>query len=191
MRRSLACALVIVIGWSGNSVIAQTMETAITGTWVGGFESGGEFGFYSATIESRDTLTGVGSVPMRDLSGQLRVNIDGSRVRIEDPASVVLSGMLDGKVITGDFQAQGGRSKGTFRLIRVATIEPTALARYQGAYRFSDGRMLMVERAPMPSALNVTDAASGVARTVFAVARGDFIAGPSLLVPYTASRSAS
>ena len=42
----------------------------------------------------------------------------------------------------------------------------------------------MIERAPMPSALNVTDPASGVARVVFPVSSTDFVAGPSVLVPY-------
>ena len=78
------------------------------------------------------------------------------------------------------------RSKGTFRLIRIATVEPSALARYQGAYRFADGRMLLIERAPMASGLLVTDAPSGAARVVFAVSSADFVAGPGVLVPYPA-----
>jgi pimeloyl-ACP methyl ester carboxylesterase len=169
-----------------GSAIAVAQTSAISGTWVGGLESGGEFTFYSATIEARAGLAGAGSVPMRDLSGPLRVSIDGSRVRIEGPASLVLSGTLDGDAIVGDFQAQGGRSKGTFRLIRVATMAPGALARYQGAYRFSDGRMLLIERAPMPSGLLVTEAPSGVARVVFAASSVDFVGGPGVLVPYPA-----
>lgn len=184
MSRPLMCGLLAILA-GGATTVAQT-SIAITGTWVGGLESGGEFGFYSATLEARDGLVGTGSVPIRDLSGPLQVSMEGSRVRIQGPASVVLSGIVDGDRITGDFQAQGGRSKGTFRLIRIATVEPSALARYQGAYRFADGRMLMIERAPapMPSGLFVTDAASGVARVAFAVSSADFVAGPGVLVPY-------
>jgi pimeloyl-ACP methyl ester carboxylesterase len=182
MIRLSTCGLLAILA-GGAVTVAQT-SIAITGTWVGGFESGDEFGFYSAIIEARDGSAGTGSVPMRDLSGPLRVSMEGPRVRIEGPASVVLSGTLDADVITGDFQAQGGRAKGTFRLMRIATVEPSALVRYQGAYRFTDGRMLMIERAPVPSALSVTDAASGVARVVFAVSPTDFVAGPSVLVPY-------
>jgi pimeloyl-ACP methyl ester carboxylesterase len=182
MIRLPTCGLLAILAGAATTV-AQT-SIAVSGTWVGGFESGGEFGFYSAIIEARDGSAGTGSVPMRDLSGPLRVSMEGPRVRIEGPASVVLSGTRDADVITGDFQAQGGRSKGTFRLMRIATVEPSALARYQGAYRVTNGRMLMIERAPMPSALSVTDAASGVARVVFAVSPTDFVAGPSVLVPY-------
>ena len=92
IRRPLTCALVAMLGGGAITLAAQTTGNAITGSWVGGFEAGGEFGFYSATIDARDGITGIGSVPMRDLSGPLRVSLEGPRVRIEGPASVVLSG---------------------------------------------------------------------------------------------------
>jgi pimeloyl-ACP methyl ester carboxylesterase len=191
MIRSPAYALIAILFCGATSLHSQAVPAAaIAGTWVGGFESGGEFGFYTATIAGGNTLTGTGSVPMRGLSGPLRsIRVDGGRVRIEGPASVVLSGTLDGETITGDFEAQGGKAKGPFRLMRIVAVDPTTLTRYQGAYRFSDGRMLLVDRAQfdtatMPSALNVTDATSGVVRVVFALPDSTFAAGPSLLVPY-------
>jgi pimeloyl-ACP methyl ester carboxylesterase len=104
----------------------------------------------------------------------------------------VLSGVLEGDAIAGDFEAQGGRTKGLFRLTRIASLEPMAVARYQGAYRFDDGRMLLVERAPWTrSALLVTDAASGIARVAFAVSPAEFVAGPSLLVPHPTEHTLS
>jgi uncharacterized protein len=183
MRRSPASVIVAVVV-SVASAPAQQAEPKIAGAWVGGLQSGGDFTFYSATIDA-DVRTGTGSIPLRDLSGPLRISVEGSRVRIEGPASLVLSGVLEGDAIAGDFEAQGGRTKGVFRLTRIASMEPAAAARYQGAYRFDDGRLLLVERAPWaPSALLVTDAASGIARVAFAVSPATFVAGPSVLVPY-------
>jgi uncharacterized protein len=190
MIRPLMCSLVATL--AGPAITIAQTSIAITGTWVGGFESDGDFGFYSATIEVREgRLTGTGSVPMRDLSGPLQVSLEGRRVRIEGPASVILSGTLDANGIVGGFQARGGRSKGTFRLIRIATVESSTLARYQGAYRFADGRILMIERAPMRSGLFVTDASSGVARIAFAASSADFVAGPGVLVPFPAQYTVS
>ena len=183
MRVSLASAVVAVAA-SLAPALAQQTEPRIAGAWVGGLESAGDFTFYSATIDA-DARTGTGSIPLRDLSGSLRISVDGSRVRIEGPSSVVLSGVLEGDAIAGDFEAQGGRTKGAFRLTRIAFVEPDTVAGYQGAYRFDDGRMLLIERAPWaPSAVLVTEATSGVARVAFAVSPAEFAAGPSVLVPY-------
>ena len=183
MRSSPASVIVAVVV-SVAPALAQQAEPKMAGIWVGGLESADDFTFYSATIAA-DVRTGTGSIPLRDLSGPLRISADGSRVRIEGPASVVLSGAIEADGIAGDFEAQGGRSKGVFRLRRIASMEPAAVGRYQGAYRFDDGRILLVERAVWaPSALLVTDATSGIARVAFAVSPAQFVAGPSVLVPY-------
>jgi hypothetical protein len=108
MSRLLICGLLATLAGGAMSV-AQTI--AITGTWVGGFESDGEFEFYSATIEARQNLPGTGSMPMRDLSGPLRVSTEGSRVRIEGPASVVLSGTLDDDGIPATFRPKADGPK--------------------------------------------------------------------------------
>lgn len=163
-------------------------DQSIAGTWVGGLESNGELGFYSATIEVGVAPAGVASMPLRDLSGPIRIASNGSDVRVEGPASIALSGRLAGDLITGTFEAQGGRASGPFRLMRIATIAPEVLAGYQGAYRFADGRVLMVERAPFAPGLMVTDASSGVARVVFPTSPTVFVAGPGVLVPHPAER---
>jgi pimeloyl-ACP methyl ester carboxylesterase len=183
MRRSLASVIIGVVV-SVTPVLGQQAEPKIAGVWIGGLESAGDFTFYSATIAA-DVKTGTGNIPLRDLSGPLRIGAEGSRVRIEGPASVVLSGEIEADRIAGDFEAQGGRTNGVFRLTRIASMEPATVARYQGAYRFDDGRMLLVERALWaPSALLVTDATSGIARVAFAISSAQFVAGRSVLVPY-------
>jgi len=74
MRRSFMFAPAAILWCGAISARAQIPPTVpIAGTWVGGIESGSDFGFYSATIESQGaTLVGVASLAMRDLSGALR-----------------------------------------------------------------------------------------------------------------------
>ena len=192
MTLAVVMALGFALADQGHVTAAVQGTSSVVGTWVGGIESGGEFGFYSATIVGAEPLSGVASLPMRDLSGALRaITVAGNRVRLEGPGSLVLSGTIDGNTIAGAFEAQAGSQKGTFRLIRVATLGAEELARYQGAYRFAGGDMLLVERAPFTSALMVTDPLSGVARVAFARAPDEFITGPSVLVPFPTQQTLS
>jgi hypothetical protein len=60
---------------------AQSPDSLMTGTWIGGLESDGQFEFYAATVENVSTLTGTATVPMRGLSGPLRsLSLEGDRV---------------------------------------------------------------------------------------------------------------
>lgn len=162
---------------------AQSPDPLITGTWIGGLESDGQFEFYAATVEDVGRAAGTATVPMRGLSGPLRsFSLEGDRVRIAGPASLTLSGIVSDDVITGDFEAQGGRSRGRFRLRRIPTVKPDQLNRYQGAYRFADGGMLLVDRAEIdavsiPSALTVTNVTTGSVRVIFLRSESTFVAG--------------
>ena len=185
MRLVYAAALGVSLANPAAVVVVEQPSPAIVGTWVGGLEAAGEFSFYSATVRDGATLTGTASLPMRGLSGAMRsVTVEGDRVRFEGPASLVLLGTVTGNTITGDFNAQAGRQKGTFRLTRVATVGADELLTYQGAYRFADGNMLLVERALFAPGLMVTDPSSGLTRIAFPRAADEFVTGPALLVPF-------
>lgn len=69
MRHPLVCVLgfACVAGLVGAS--AQSPDPVMTGTWIGGLESHGQFEFYTATIEDVRTSAGTATVPLRGLSG--------------------------------------------------------------------------------------------------------------------------
>lgn len=128
--------LVVVIACLANTSFAQTNSGTsgiITGTWVGGLETDTAWDVYTVTIEPGPTLTGVGNLPGRGVSGAVQaVRLDDGRIQIKGPASLVVTAVLDGNVLTGDFEAQGGRQKGHVRLIRVAAVEAVALKAVRG-----------------------------------------------------------
>jgi hypothetical protein len=47
---------------------AQSPGALLTGTWIGGLESDGQFEFYAATVEDVGRAAGTATVPMRGLS---------------------------------------------------------------------------------------------------------------------------
>ncbi|MCY3971312.1 MAG: alpha/beta fold hydrolase [Acidobacteria bacterium] len=96
----------------------------------------------------------------------------------------MLLGTLAGDMLTGTFEAQGGRASGGFQLIRVADLESATSARYHGAYRFADGRMLLIDGALGSPDLMVTDPVSGRVRMAFPKSTSTFFAGPALRVPF-------
>ena len=104
------------------------------------------------------------------------------RVELSDRRFPVLTGTLDGNTIAGTAEATGGRS-GTFRLIRTAHLE--SISRYIGAYKFGDGRFLLVDTLPetRTSLLYAVDSVTGQVRAMYPTSATEFVTGPGLLAP--------
>src|SRR5688572_17042631 len=90
--------------------------------------------------------------------------------------------MLEGNRIDGKAEATGGRT-GTFRLIRMAALDAAALHRFVGAYRFADGRFLLVDSLPGLNLLYAIDPGTGQVRAIYPMSETEFVSGPALLVP--------
>jgi hypothetical protein len=112
--------------------------------------------------------------------------VDGAAVQIAvaDPRFPVLKGALQRDIITGAVEATGGRT-GTFRLVRIATLDSRAKRRFVGAYRFANGRFLLVDvDYPQGSdMLYAVDSHTGNVRAMYPVSSTTFVSGPALLVP--------
>jgi hypothetical protein len=96
----------------------------------------------------------------------------------------VLAGTLEKNVIAGIAEATGGR-KGTFRLMRIAALDVPAKRRFVGAYRFADGRLLLVDLGYPEGSdmLYAVDPHTGKVRAMYPASPTEFVSGPALLIP--------
>jgi len=159
----------------------------IAGAWSGWMDVAGNYQPIKASFTPDKTLPGAITNLMSGLTLPLRaVSIDGTRVRIEwaDPRPPVLTGTVEPGSITGTAAGSGGRS-GTFRLLRTAALDEAALAQFVGAYRFADGRYLLVDMGYPPGSgmLYAIDPQTGQTRAMYPASSTEFNCGPALLVP--------
>ncbi len=62
-------------------------------------------------------------------------------------------------------------------------LAPDALATFQGAYRFLDGKFVLIDvMYGVPSILTMTDAATGEVRAIFPRTDREFFVGPALFI---------
>jgi hypothetical protein len=121
---------------------AQQSTVALAGEWVGNSEPSGRSEFL------RLSLTQNAGEMLRPLKAKLTlVQLEGSRVRMElSSLKLVMTGTLAGDVIEGEAEVPG--TKAHFRLMRTVKVAPEILARYVGAYRFSNGDYIVIDRFP-------------------------------------------
>jgi pimeloyl-ACP methyl ester carboxylesterase len=165
----------------------QPTPVAIAGAWSGWMNVAGNYQPIRASFSPQQTPPGAVTNLMTGLSLPLRaVSVDGASVRVEwvDPRPPVLTGTIEPGSITGTAAASGGRS-GTFRLLRTAALDEAALGRFVGAYRFADGRYLLVDMGYPPGSgmLYAIDPQTGQTRAMYPASSTEFNSGPALLVP--------
>lgn len=156
---------------------AQQSTIALTGEWVGNIEPPGKSEF------ARLSLTEDAGEMRSPLKAKLTlVQVEGSRVRFElSSMKLVMTGTIAGDEINGEAEVPGVKAR--FHLIRTVKVAPEILASYVGAYRFSNGDYLVIDRfADTPDTLFVTDVKSGEARAVFPRSETQFTGGPFLYV---------
>jgi len=194
MEGSVRIALIVLMMIALGELLLPAMPSqdhstpvAIAGAWSGWMNVAGNYQPIRASFSPEKTPPGVVTNLMTGLSLPLRaVNVDGNNVRVEwvDARPPVLTGTVDRSSITGTAQASGGRT-GTFRLLRTAAMDEAALARYVGAYRFADGRFLLVDMGYPPGSgvLYAIDPQDGQTRAMYPQSSTEFNSGPALLVP--------
>ncbi len=189
MRAVVTHLAVIGIGVANiaPSAAPQNSTPAVAGAWAGWLEVGSNLQPLTASLAPganppgsiTTLLTGVS----RPLGG---VTVDRSQVRITlaDPRFPVLAGTLEKNTIAGVAEATGGR-KGTFRLMRIAALDISAKRRFVGAYRFADGRFLLVDLGYPEGSdmLYAVDPQTGQVRAMYPASPTEFVSGPALLVP--------
>ena len=174
---------------------SQLTRATVAGAWAGWLDVSGNFQPFTASFAPGDTPPGALTNLLTGASRPLgSLTLDGQRVRfaLADPRFPVLSGTLDGNTITGTAEAAGGRT-GTFRLIRTAALDAAEKRRYVGAYRFADGRFLLLDIG-YPSGsemLYAVDPQTGDVRALYAMSSTEFISGPALLIPEPTEQSLS
>ena len=199
MRVVLTLLLVTAFGSAGvsHAVVAQVAPSAsaVAGSWAGWMDVAGNFQPFMASFTPGNTPPGKITNLLFGISRPLSaLTVDGARVKVEpsDPRAPVLSGTLEGDKITGTAEARGGRT-GTFRLIRTADLTTAALARFIGAYRFTDGRLVLIDSVPETGSVQIyaVDPITGQVRGMYPTSATEFISGPALLVPEPTEHSLS
>lgn len=147
----------------------------------------GDWQFITISFTGNERVAGQISTPLEGFTGKFAsVQIDGSRIRCElseRTVKLLLNGEITSDGISGE--AEGSGRMGHFRLIRVAQVDPATMAGYVGAYRFRNGRKLLIDSFPgIPNTLLATDARTGEVRAFFPVSETRFVAGHELFVPY-------
>jgi pimeloyl-ACP methyl ester carboxylesterase len=176
LKTFLLMAFILTVGFLRVSH-AQQSTASLTGEWVGNIDSPSKSEFV------RLSLTENAGEMLKPLKAKLSlVQVEGPRVRLElSSLKLVMTGTLSGDVMEGE--AEVPRTKAQFHLVRTVKVKPEILARYVGAYRFSNGNYLVIDSfADTPDTLFVTDVKSGEARAVFPRSETQFTGGPALYV---------
>ena len=178
--KSIWALIVFALLAGGSHVCAQTQPTLV-GEWVGNVEAQAT-GTQFMTL-SLDGNKGALGLPLGNFSTPLTsIKVEGNQIICEfGQIKATLKGTIDGDKITGEASSPG--STGTFHATRVQKLAPDALAAYQGAYRFPDGKFVLIDvMYGVPTILTMTDSASGEVRGIFPRTDQHFFSGPALFV---------
>lgn len=179
MMRSIWALLVLALLAGGSHICAQTQQ-AVSGEWVGNIEVQGTSQFATLSVSGN---TGTLAMPLGNFSTKLTsIKVEGSQVVCEfEQIKSALKGKITGEEFAGE--ATGPGPSGTFHLIRTQKLAPDALAAFQGAYRFPDGKFVLVDvMYGVPTILTMTDSATGEVRAIFPRTALEFFSGPALFI---------
>lgn len=180
MRKRIWALMVFAFLASASHVCAQTQQT-VSGEWVGNVEAQAT-GTQFMTL-SLDGNTGTLALPLGNFSTPLTsIKVEGNQVTCEfGQIKATLKGKIDGDKFTGEASSPG--SVGTFHLTSVEKFAPDELARYQGAYRFPNGKFVLIDvMYGVPTILTMTDSATGEVRGIFPRSDQHFFSGPALFI---------
>lgn len=179
MMKSIWALMVFAFLAGGSHVCAQTQPT-VSGEWVGNIESKETSQFMTLSISGN---TGALGLPLGNFSTPLTsIKVEGNELICEfGQIKATLKGKISGDEITGEASSPG--STGTFHVTRAQKLAPDALAAYLGAYRFPDGRFVLIDvMYGSPTLLTMTDSATGEVRGIFPRGDGEFFTGPALFI---------
>ena len=163
----------------GSHACAQTQPT-VSGEWVGNIEVQGTSQFATLSVSGD---TGTLAMPLANFSTKLTsIRVEGIQVVCEfEQIKSALKGKISGDEFAG--KATGPGPSGTFHLIRAQKLAPDALAAFQGAYRFPDGKFVLIDvMYGVPGILTMTDSATGDVRAIFPRTDRQFFSGPALFI---------
>jgi pimeloyl-ACP methyl ester carboxylesterase len=179
--------LIFLVLWAFLCVSAQVRATDLSGEWAGNIEAAGKSQFIFMTIHGD---AGKLTLPLDGFSTPLTsLAVQNQRVVLEcNQIKLVLRGTIAGDDIEGEAAVPG--TSGVFHLTRMPRLDPEVLKSFGGAYRFRDGRFVVVDiRSDVANILVVTDVKSGDVRAYFPRSENQFFSGPALFVtsPVTAT----
>lgn len=177
-----------------GSIQAREISSKFIGNWVGVIEAGDKRQFITVSLTGNEPVAGQMNAPLEGFTGKFTsIKIAGSRIRCElneGAVKLLFNGEITSDGISG--QVEGGGQNGRFYLIRVTQVNSAAMANYTGAYRFRDGRELLIDSFPdFPNTLIATDVRTGEVRAFFPVSETKFVAGRELFVPYPTEQTIS
>ncbi|HKO35754.1 MAG TPA: alpha/beta fold hydrolase [Pyrinomonadaceae bacterium] len=179
MMKSIWALMVFGFLAGGSHACAQTQPT-VSGEWVGNIEVQGTSQFATLSVSGD---TGTLAMPLANFSTKLTsIRVEGIQVVCEfEQIKSALKGKISGDEFAG--KATGPGPSGTFHLIRAQKLAPDALAAFQGAYRFPDGKFVLIDvMYGVPGILTMTDSATGDVRAIFPRTDRQFFSGPALFI---------
>lgn len=165
-------------------------QASLAGEWVGGVEINGKWIWTQAHIKAAE-----GKLEATfDLSDIWFLNMRGLKPAdwkwsspllhfqlATDAGAFAFDGELKDNALSG--QVKASNAQGTFRLIRVAAVNPRTLEAYSGSYQFTDGHFAYIGRG-LGGAYIFTDYRSGEIRALYPSSEESFFTGESVLVPF-------
>lgn len=165
--------------------------TSMVGDWIGKIEISGKPMTLAAHFERKDSaLAGTVSLPAEHLDNKpfSSVSLESETIRFElklADRTMSFQGKLSNRRLEGDFTS--GEAKGTFELVRMATVSPGAYRKHFGIYELDANRFLYVRTWDEVGENRLTyfDSA-GPIRPLFPISETEYFSGPSLLIPVPA-----
>ncbi len=173
----------------GLCVSVYAAQDSIAGEWVGGYEF--KKNYTPVKIQFKvegNSLNATLDVPMREETGVVlnQVKFQSGSLHFELPRSartIVFDGQFNGNVITGNIQQ--GDERGTFHLVRTATIDPKIYEQYIGDYQVGRDKYIFITRTSYPmKGIAFTESGSNRFGQLFPASDTTFFAGTGRLVPY-------
>src|SRR5262245_31325396 len=170
-------------------------QPALPGEWIGGYETNGNYVAVKARFKAEaGALSGALDLPqLRETNVALKqVRFSAPRAHFELPRGngpLVFEGKLRGEAIAGGVAY--GDQRGTFHLVRTATVDPKVLEQYLGEYQIGPDHYVSVGKThdfePFAGiTFTESDSSSPAIRfgKLFPSSETAFFAGPARWVPY-------
>ena len=156
---------------------------ACPGTWVGGFPI--RAGYTGVDFVVRDEISGtINAFPLGLSNAPLAVNCSQAGLSFAFTGrggAGSFSGRIGHETLTGSFNVSGVNQAATF--VRSAPHLQEEYDRLLGAYRSSEGDVLMIGRVPFSPKIALTNLTTGALRTLYPAPEGGYFHGRSFAVP--------
>jgi pimeloyl-ACP methyl ester carboxylesterase len=161
---------------------------SLGGNWLGEFKLRDALTPLKVSFKSdKPGVHGTADVPSLGVKGLAlkRVSVKAPRVAFDlvtESGTLTFDGKWKADAISGEVRR--GDLRGTFRLVRLATLDPKLLPEYHGVYRAGPNRLVTVSRfGEVDADAFFVDSKSGRCGPLYPLSETSFFSGPALVAP--------